>query len=158
MQVLTASINKGIVAEIGTGYGVGASWILSTLHKDVPFITIDNDFKKIQEITPFISSTNIKFLHGDWTDLLKYGPFQFLFADGGKSKEQGAPLLFNSLDVGGMIMIDDLTPVEFWPDEWKDKHDNVREYWLNHPCMSSIELRVTPRNAVIIGTKLKNEH
>ncbi|MFO1445105.1 class I SAM-dependent methyltransferase [Bacillus sp. Bva_UNVM-123] len=157
LRTLAAQVRCGKIGEIGTGYGIGASWIIAALTPDSEFITIDNDVEKIRAVVRYITGSNIKVVHGDWKEILKSQPFDLLFADGGKAKELEPDLLFAALKVGGTILLDDLTPIELWPDEWKGKEDLVRKYWLQHPKMYSTELRVTPEQAVIIGVKISNE-
>lgn len=155
LRTLSATVLNGRIGEIGTGYGVGSSWILDALHPTSTFFSIDNDLQKVKFSAELLSShPNAYFLHGDWKQLLQHGPFQLLFADGGKAKEHGGGELVSSLAIGGCIILDDLTPKEYWPDEWKGKRDPVREYWLNHPRIKAVEILVTPKNAVIIGTKI----
>ena len=155
LAVLTASIKEGTIAEIGTGYGVGTAWMATNLKNEVSFISIDNDKSKINSVRTIFHQKNVKFIHSDWQEILNYAPFQFIFADGGKAKEQHPDMLVEALAVGGMILIDDLTPIEYWPEEWKGKTDKVREYWLSHPYLQAVELRVTPKNSVIVATKVR---
>ena len=154
LAVLTASIKEGTIAEIGTGYGVGTAWMAANLTNDVSLISIDNDRSKINSVQTIFHQKNVKFIHSDWQEILNYAPFQFIFADGGKAKEQHPDMLVEALAVGGMILIDDLTPIEYWPEEWKGKTDKVREYWLWHPKLQAVELRVTQKNSVIVATKV----
>jgi predicted O-methyltransferase YrrM len=153
LSVLSASVQGGVIGEIGTGYGVGTSWLISARQKDVSLITIDNDAEKIETVSEYIKGENIQVLRGDWKDLLAHGPFKLLFADGGQSKVDGADTLFESLEIRGMMILDDLTPIELWPKEWIGKKDPVRDYWLNHPKMRATEIRVSPNHAVILSVK-----
>ena len=155
LAVLTSSIKQGTIAEIGTGYGVGTAWMAANLTNDVFLISIDNDRSKINSVRTIFHQKNVKYIHSDWQEILNYAPFQLIFADGGKAKEQHPDMLVEALAVGGMILIDDLTPIEYWPEEWKGKTDKVREYWLSHPYLQAVELRVTPKNSVIVATKVR---
>ena len=155
LAVLTSSIKQGTIVEIGTGYGVGTAWIGANLTNKVSLISVDNDKNKIKSVKALFHQKNIKFVHSDWQEILKYAPFQFIFADGGKAKEQYPELLVDALADGGMVLIDDLTPIEYWSEEWKNKRDEVREYWLRHPNLQAVELRVTQKNSVIVATKVK---
>ena len=155
LTVLTSSIKQGTIAEIGTGYGVGTAWMATNLPNEVSLITVDNDLKKINAVRAIFNQENVKFIHSDWKEIFMYAPFQFIFADGGKAKEQHPDLLVKALADGGMILIDDLTPIEYWPEEWKNQKDKVRDYWLHHPDLQAIELRVTQKNSVIVATKVK---
>ena len=154
LAILTASIKEGTIAEIGTGYGVGTAWMAANLTSEVSLISIDNDKSKINSVRPLFHEKNVKLIHSDWQEILNYAPFQFVFADGGKAKEQHPEMLVAALAVDGMILIDDLTPIEYWPDVWKGKRDKVREYWLQHPNLQAMELRVTQKNSVIVATKI----
>ena len=155
LAVLTSSIKQGTIAEIGTGYGVGTAWMATRLKNEVSLISIDNDKSKINSVRTIFHQKNVKFIHSDWQEILNYAPFQLIFADGGKAKEQHPDMLVEALAVGGMILIDDLTPIEYWPEEWKGKTDKVREYWLSHPYLQAVELRVTQKNSVIVATKVR---
>jgi predicted O-methyltransferase YrrM len=156
LKTLAAQVTNGKICEMGTGFGVGSSWILESLKPGTDFFTIDNDLEKVNSVVRYINGPNIYVVHGDWRVILESQPFDLLFADSGKLKELEPNLLFNSLKVGGTILLDDLTPMELWPEEWMDRVDPVRKYWLNHPNMHCTELLVTPRHGVIIGVKISN--
>jgi predicted O-methyltransferase YrrM len=47
LAVLTATIGQGRIGEIGTGYGVGAAWIVSMLRDGVSFFTIDTNAQHV---------------------------------------------------------------------------------------------------------------
>lgn len=83
------------------------------------------------------------------------GPFDFIFADAVDAKRIHAEELFKLLRVGGVLIMDDFTPEEYWPEEWRGKPDVVREYWLNHPKLAATEILLTPQQAVIIASKLE---
>ncbi|WP_445634361.1 O-methyltransferase [Nostoc sp. DSM 114161] len=155
LQVLTNHITQGQIAEIGTGCGVGAAWIVSGLHPDTTFITIESDGDRatlVQQL--FAHKSNVRILQGDWHDLLDYAPFDLLFADGGNAKVVEPQILINALKVGGLIILDDLTPEEYWPPEWQGRTDPVREFWLKDPHIIATEIRVTARHAVILATRI----
>ncbi|MBD2615337.1 class I SAM-dependent methyltransferase [Nostoc punctiforme FACHB-252] len=155
LQVLTNHITQGQIAEIGTGCGVGAAWIVSALHPDSTFITIESDRDRatlVQQL--FADNSNVRVLQGDWHDLLDYAPFDLLFADGGNAKVVEPQILINALKIGGLIILDDLTPEEYWPPEWQGRIDTVREFWLKDPRIIATEIRVTARHAVILATRI----
>ncbi|MEH2373055.1 O-methyltransferase [Nostoc sp.] len=119
LHILTRHITQGQIGEIGSGCGVGAGWIVSALHPDSILITIESDrhlAKLVQQL--FADKSNVRALQGDWRDLLIYAPFDLLFADGGKAKLSEPQTLINALKPGGFILLDDLTPEEYWPPEW----------------------------------------
>lgn len=64
-----------------------------------------------------------EFIHGDWKEVIEKGPFQFIIADAAAAKTIEGELLFKSLAIGGMLFMDDFTPEEHFPEEWKGKPD-----------------------------------
>ncbi|MFL9461314.1 O-methyltransferase [Tolypothrix campylonemoides VB511288_2] len=154
LYVLTSHIRQGQIAEIGSGCGVGAAWIVSALHPDSTFITIESDrqlAKLVQQL--FAGKSNVHALQGDWRDLLTYAPFDLLFADGGKAKVTEPQTLITALKPGGLILLDDLTPEEYWPSQWQGRTDPIREFWLKDPHIAATEIRVTAKNSVILATR-----
>ncbi|MEH2321962.1 O-methyltransferase [Nostoc sp.] len=156
LHVLTSHITQGQIGEIGSGCGVGAAWIVSALRPDSTFITIESDrqlAKLVQQL--FAHKSNVRALLGDWRDLLTYAPFDLLFADGGKAKLSEPQTLINALKPGGFILLDDLTPEEYWPPEWHGRTDPIREFWLKDPRIAATEIRVTAKNSVILATRIQ---
>lgn len=156
LHVLTSHITQGQIGEIGSGCGVGAAWIVSALRPDTTFITIESDrqlAKLVQQL--FADKSNVRALQGDWRDLLTYAPFDLLFADGGKAKLSEPQTLINALKPGGFILLDDLTPEEYWPPEWHGRTDPIREFWLKDPRIAATEIRVTAKNSVILATRIQ---
>jgi predicted O-methyltransferase YrrM len=145
LHVLAGQRGRARVAEIGTGCGVGAAWILSALPPDAAFVTVELDAGRAAAAAELLASDDhARVLHGDWRDVLDpEAPFDLLFADGGRSKEHEE--LTGLLTTGGTLVLDDLTPARAGPDP-------VRERWLAHPRLAAVELQVSPREAVLVGT------
>ncbi len=156
LHLLAASIREGIVGEIGTGYGIGAAWIVSGLRPTIPFVTV--------EIEPFRARTagilfrehpNVSVITGDWHQLLSYGPFSLLFVDVSDAKQRDARAVVDALATGALVVLDDLTPQHLWPREQRELWavDPVRSFWLEHPSLVSTELLVRPDSAVILAAR-----
>ena len=145
LQVLAGARGLERVAEIGTGCGVGAAWILSALDPGVTFFTVELDPRRAAAATALLTDDPAAtVLQGDWRDVLAAeAPLDLLFADGGRAKYQEE--LVGLLSPGGMLVLDDLTPG--YPDP-----DPARELWLAHPRVVAVELQVSAREAVIVGT------
>jgi len=145
LQVLAGARGLERVAEIGTGCGVGAAWILSALDPAVSFFTVELDAERAAAAAElFADDPAATVLHGDWQDVLaQEAPLDLLFADGGRAKYHEE--LVGLLAPGGMLMLDDLTPGYGDPDP-------IRELWLAHPRLVAVELQVSSREAVIVGT------
>ncbi|HEY8104276.1 MAG TPA: class I SAM-dependent methyltransferase [Gaiellaceae bacterium] len=145
LQVLAGQRGHERVAEIGTGCGVGSAWIVSALDPDVAFLTVELDEQRAADAAELLAEDeSATVLLGDWREvLLAEAPFDFLFADGGKAKYEEE--LVGLLAPGGMLVLDDLTPGYADPDP-------LRELWLQHRRLVAVELQVSPREAVIVGT------
>jgi predicted O-methyltransferase YrrM len=146
LQLLASQRGRLRVAEIGSGCGVGSAWLLAGLAPEVPFLTVEPDDGRARAVAELLSGDeNARVLHGDWLEVLpSEAPFDLLFADGGKCKANER--LIDLLAPGGTIVMDDLTPGR------ATKGDPVRELWLGHPRLVATELRVSEREAVIVGT------
>jgi len=58
-----------------------------------------------------------------------------------------------ALQPGGLVVLDDLTPEEYWPPEWRGQPDVVRAFWLNDARLMATEVRTTVRTAAILATR-----
>lgn len=155
LHLLTATIGGGSVAELGSGTGVGAAWIASALQPSVNFVTVELDPDRATLARKTLQSTpGATVLTGDWRDALAHGPFNLIFVDASDAKLNGKPEILGALQPGGLIILDDFTPEEFWPAEWRGKPDELRELWLNDPDLRAGEIRVAREQAVIVGVKV----
>ena len=145
LHVLASQRGRTRVAEIGTGCGVGSAWILAGLAPGVPFVTVELDAGRAAAAAELLAEdANARVLQGDWRELLPgEAPFDLLFADGGRSKEHEE--LVGLVAPGGTLVMDDLTPGR------AVEGDPVRELWLRHPRVACVELRLSEREAAIVG-------
>ena len=146
LHVLAAQRGRLRAGEIGTGAGVGAAWMVSALPPAVPFVTVEHDARLAAAAGElFRADGNVRVLHGDGRAALeREAPFDLLFVDAAAAKADPAvPAL---LAPGGTAVLDDLTPGRAGPDA-------VRDLWLGHPLLASVELRVRDREAVILAVR-----
>ena len=59
----------------------------------------------------------------------------------GSADETLWPVVADLVSPGGMIVIDDLTPEEYWPDSWKGKPDPKREFAFHSGFFTATEVR-----------------
>lgn len=165
LQVLASHVRGGVIGEIGTGCGVGAAWLTAALAPGVSFVTVELDMARAAAArTLFDAYPQVRVLQGDWHDILAHGPFDLLFVDAGVAKASpngaiggvsaAAEAILEALRPGGLIVLDDLTPEDQWPEEWRDKPDPVREFWLNDARLAATEIFVTLESSVILATRL----
>jgi predicted O-methyltransferase YrrM len=145
LRVLAGQRGRLRVAEIGTGCGVGSAWLLAGLPPEVPFLTVEIDPERAAAAAELLAADGqARVLRGDWREVLPAeAPFDLLFADGGRAKEHDE--LVGLLSPGGTLVLDDLTPGRTGPDP-------VRELWIAHPRVVAVELQVSSRESVIVGT------
>lgn len=156
LHVLARQIPEGVIGEIGTGYGVGSAWIASALAPRSSLVTVELDEEcAAQASRLFAPFPNVRILQGDWHDLLAHGPFALLFADGGKAKQDEPEAILQAVRPGGLIVLDDLTPQDRWPPEWRGQPDPVREFWLHDPRVAAMEVLVTSSMAVILAARAR---
>ena len=156
LAVLTGGVRGGLVGEIGTGCGVGTAWMAGALEPDSSLVSVELDPARARAARGIFADTpSVRVLTGDWHDILGYGPFGLLFADGGGAKESEPEELVRALEPGGTILLDDLTPEALWKEEWRGWTDPVREFWLNDARLAAAEILTAPDEAAIVATRLR---
>ena len=166
LGVLASHVQHGVVGEIGTGTGVGAAWMLSHMAPTTRFVTVEEDTGRATAVRNlFRDRSNALVIHGDWHNILAYGPFDLLFIDAGAAKtlpskqsmedmRSAAEAILAKVHVGGIVVLDDLSPEEYWPEEWRGQTDPVREFWLNDVRVNATEVLTTPRTMAIMATRI----
>jgi len=153
--VLTGGVRAGTIGEVGTGCGVGAAWITSALTGGSRFLTVEiDDTRASSAAALFQKYPDVQVLHSNWPALLAHGPFDLLFVDASPAKYDEPDRVMRSLRPGGLVVLDDLTPVEYWPPEWQGRPDVVRDFWLNDAGLRATEIRTTSRTAAILATRI----
>jgi len=129
LQVLAASKPGGRLLELGTGTGIGTSWLLSGIDESATLVSVETD-EILQNIAREIlgSDKRLRLVLEDGAAFLRKHPtqsFDLVFAD-------AMPGKFDSLDdalavvkPGGFYIIDDLLPQPNWPDGHGEKVDNL---------------------------------
>ena len=147
LHVLAARRGIARAAEIGTGAGVGAAWIVSGLQPQVPFFTaeLDPDLAARSEEF-FADDPNVVVLAGPWrASLPTEAPFDLLFVDAHDAKDD-VDAVVGLLAPGGTAVLDD-----FWHDPTLP--DATRDSWLHHPLLTTIELWVTPARRALVAVR-----
>ncbi|WP_127591423.1 O-methyltransferase [Paenibacillus lautus] len=155
LQISSGLKRKARIAEIGMGYGVGSAWILSGMSPDSNLITIDHKQEQIEQVRKIFINHKIEILQGGWKSILTYGPFDFVFIDIKEAKFNEADLVIDAVNLDGIIILDDFTPMEHWPDAWEGKPDLVREKWLNDARLLCMEVRTSERSSILFARKVK---
>jgi len=147
LQVLAGG--AGRIGETGTGYGVGLAWLASGARPDAELFSID------RATAAEVDDPRVRIRRGDWRELQTDGPFDLLVLDGGGQGKGDEPPLDPGewLTPGGLVVIDDFTPLTGWPPRYDGRPDEARLYWLEHPRLRTAEIRLTPTAATLVGTR-----
>jgi predicted O-methyltransferase YrrM len=147
LHVLAARRGTARVAEIGTGAGVAAAWIVSALAPQVPFFTAEVDSALAARAAGlFADDPGVTVLVGPWRDVLPAeAPFDLLFVDASDAKDDPDAVV-GLLVPGGTAVLDD-----FWHDAAAP--DPRRDGWLRHPLLSAIQVWVTPERRALLAVR-----
>lgn len=149
LHVLAGTRGHLRVAEMGTGAGVGAAWIVSALDPTVPFFTAEADDRLAAAAAElFRDDPNVQVLSGDWRETLPpEAPFDLVFLDAAKQRpDLDGEQVVRMLAPRGLVVLDDLTPGRGGPDP-------VREFWLGHGELAASEVYMSAREAVIVAVR-----
>ena len=149
-----AATREGIMAEFGTGCGVGTAWLRSGARHGATILSAELDEKlagAAQEI--FENDPQVEVLAADWSTLLNKGPYSLLFLDPGSPEAAAVDAVVDLVESGGIVVMDDFTPCEIWPPITDGRVDVLRETWLTDPRFTAVEVMVAPDATALVATK-----
>lgn len=149
-----AATRSGILAEFGTGCGVGTAWLRSGVRPGAHILSAELDPKlatAAQEI--FDDDPQVEVLAADWSTLRNKGPYSLLFLDPSVPEDAGAEAVADLVEPGGIVVLDDFVPCEFWPPITYGRVDVLRETWLTDERFTAVEVMVAPDAAVLLATR-----
>jgi predicted O-methyltransferase YrrM len=147
LHVLAAGVREGRIGELGTGAGVGAAWIASALDPSAELFTVELDATLAARAAElFADLGNVTVVHGDWSRLAAYAPFELLFCDTTAPKRDHVDDTVALLAPGGTIVLDDYVGLA-------SVGDTAREAWLSHPHLVATELLVSDTEAAVVGVR-----
>ena len=101
----------------------------------------------------FDGDATVTVLHADWTALRDHAPFALLFLDGG-GKTDGPDAVAELIAPGGIVVMDDFTPSDGWPPQFRGHPDDLRIAWLTDPRFAAVDVRVSPTESAVLATRL----
>jgi demethylmenaquinone methyltransferase/2-methoxy-6-polyprenyl-1,4-benzoquinol methylase len=144
----------GRILEIGTGCGVGLSWIVHGLgsRADVEVVSVEID-PAIAASTRSVGWPNwISIVEGDGADLVgTIGSFNLIFPDAPGGKIFKLRKTISALRPGGFLLVDDMDLTAHEDPELRVGLASVRERIVNHPDLVYAELPIA--SGVIVATK-----
>jgi demethylmenaquinone methyltransferase/2-methoxy-6-polyprenyl-1,4-benzoquinol methylase len=157
LSVLAGEVPEGgRVLELGTGAGVGTAWIVAGLaaagRSDVAVVTAESEPRLAELGRAAAWPSFVALVEGDVLDVLGgLGEFDLVFADAQGGKWEGLDRTVGVLRAGGVLVVDDMRPQQWWTDAQRSKQEMVRRTLLAHPGLDSIELDVG--SGVILCTR-----
>jgi predicted O-methyltransferase YrrM len=118
LRTLAASKPKGALLEIGTGTGMGTSWLLSGMDAFSTLDTVDND-KAVADIARRHLGHDSRVHVADGATYLmglRDRRFDLIFADAWPGKFDHLDVALSLLRPGGFYIVDDLLPQPSWPE------------------------------------------
>ena len=162
LRVLARAVPEGgTIGETGTGCGVGLAWLAQGARPGVQLVSVERDARRAQDAgRVFADRPNVRVLACDWRGLCEYGPFDLLVLDGGGQGKGGGENAAEPVDParwlrpGGLIVMDDFSPLTQWPPLFQGEVDTARMHWLDHPRMRATQVNVTPESSAVLATFL----
>jgi predicted O-methyltransferase YrrM len=157
LAMLAAGCRGGVIAELGTGAGIGAAWLASAMPADCTLVTAELDPGLAAAAAGLLAGdARIRVLAGDaGTVLAAQAPFDLIFADCGVRDAAAFAALSGMLKPGGRIVMDDVTPVLALPaDSSLRQFDIKRSLFAGQRSLTWTEV-VLPdlANSLLVGTR-----
>ena len=150
-----AATRHGVLAEFGTGCGVGTAWLRSGIGEDARILTAELDPVLAEDAAAiYADDPLVEVLAADWSTMLDRGPFSLLFLDAhDDDKNSGAEVVVDLVEPGGLVVLDDFVPCQSWPPVYDGRVDTLREQWLTDERFTAVEVMVAPDAAVLVAAK-----
>ena len=129
LRALAASKPGGLLLELGTGTGVGTSWLLAGMTPDARLVTVDNDPAVMDVARRHLSGDErVAFHLEDAAVLIGRLPavaFDLIFADAWVGKFSHLDETLRLLKPGGLYVVDDMLEQDNWPDDHAPKVERL---------------------------------
>lgn len=121
LRTLAASKPRGSLLELGTGAGVSTAWLLDGMDPESRLITVEND-RQVHEIAQrhLGADLRVTFVLADGEPFIeshRQERFDLIFADTWPGKFYLVDEVLGMLIRGGLYIVDDMLPVDSWPQE-----------------------------------------
>ncbi|MFC6153481.1 O-methyltransferase [Nocardioides yefusunii] len=149
-----SATRRGVMAEFGTGCGVGTAWLRSGLQGDARIVTAELNPRLAKAAAKiFTDDDAVEVFEADWSTLASKGPFSLLFLDAGDPDSVRVDAIADLVEPGGIVVLDDFTPCASWPPIYMGRVDTLREEWLTDERFTAVEVMVADDAAALIATR-----
>ena len=160
LKSLAAGKPGGLIAEHGTGAGVGTAWLASGLVGAGRVVSSEMNTELADQVSKLFSEFSaVQIRSGDWHEVMANDePYDLLFMDAGSRSDLDPSNWDRTIElvkVGGQVVMDDLLPLDLWPPEWDDVVDTKREFALRNPRAASVEVRTTATTSALVVTRIE---
>lgn len=120
LRTLAATKPGGRVLELGTGTGVGTTWLLAGMDADARMDSVESDETVLNVARRHLGhDARVAFHHVDGAEFLENATgtrYDLIYADTWAGKYTHLDLALSLLGEGGIYVIDDLLPQPNWPE------------------------------------------
>lgn len=155
LRTLAATRPSGRLAELGTGTGVGAAWLLAGMDGAARLVTAELDPERAEVAQRVLADDpRAEVRCGDWREALADGPLDLIFSDCAPAKRETESLdvLIGALRLGGLLVFDNFSPPTLLP-EALHGGDPERDRLFCHPRLTCSEVAVSAWERVILGVR-----
>jgi predicted O-methyltransferase YrrM len=154
LEVLARGRAGGRIGETGTGCGVGLAWLASASDPTATLVSVERGpvFAAAADEL-FQDWPNVSVLHGDWTAIADWAPFDLLVLDAGTKVDPARLDPVDLLAPGAGLVIDDFSPMDAWPPRFAGGVDAARLHWLEHPLLLATEIRLTASASALVAMR-----
>lgn len=132
LKSLIASKPASGILELGTGIGLSLAWMIEGLDQQSKLTSVDNDPQLIDIALEFFGTDpRVNLVCADGTQWIKdYAgdKFDLIFADAWPGKYSELEETLDLVKVGGLYVIDDMTPQPNWPEGHGEKAKRLTAY------------------------------
>jgi len=129
LRALASSKPNGLFLELGTGTGLGITWLLDGMDNRSSLVSIDKnrDYQRIA-IKYLSSDPRVQIIEADGLEFIQNQQsekFDFIYADTFPGKYFGFDHTLRILKRGGIVVLDDMLPQPNWPEDHPPKVEKL---------------------------------
>jgi predicted O-methyltransferase YrrM len=144
LRLLAATKARGRLLELGTGTGLATAWLLDGMAPDASLVSIDTDMA-VQAVARAVlaGDPRVTFVIEDGLDYVRAqrpASFDLIFADAWPGKYEGLDETLALLSLGGLYVVDDMSPQPNWPPGHQPRVDALVTRLKSHPDLATVAL------------------
>ena len=156
LAVLAAAVPaNGRILELGTGAGVGLSWLVSGLRgrTDVEVVSVDIDPKVLERVAADSWPDFVRLELGEGGELVdRLGKFNLVFPDEPGSKFDNFEGSIAALRAGGVLVLDDLYLIDEPESSYREPLIEMRDQVLQDARLVEVDLPTS--SGILLATRL----